>query len=193
MKKTFLRGSTALLLAAAAGGAAAHTGHGTGGLVEGLAHPFGADHLLAMVAVGVWSATALDGARRALGPLAFLLAMAGGAAWALAGGTLPFVEHGIALGVAGFGAMLAGARRVPAGPGLAVVALAASLHGLAHGAELPAGAGAAGYAAGFLATTAMLHAAGLGLGLALRERGPRLAPVLGALLGAAGLLLLARA
>ncbi|GAB4210210.1 MAG: hypothetical protein Fur0019_17910 [Tibeticola sp.] len=190
---TLLRGTAALGLALAAGTASAHTGHGTSSLFEGLAHPLGLDHLLAMVAVGVWSAAAFDGARRWLAPLTFLAAMTAAALLAMAGLSVPFVEHGIALSVAMFGAMLAFAKRVPAGPGLALVAAAAALHGVAHGAELPAGASVAGYALGFLATTAALHAGGVGLGVALRECGAWIWRSGGALLGLAGVALLARA
>lgn len=188
-----LRGVAALGLALAAGTASAHTGHGTDSLFQGLAHPLGLDHLLAMVAVGVWSAAAFDGARRWLAPLTFLTAMTAAALLAMAGVSVPFVEHGIALSVLMFGAMLAFAKRVPAAPGLALVAVAAALHGMAHGAELPAGASVAGYALGFLATTAALHAGGVGLGSALRERGAWIWRSSGALLGLAGVVLLARA
>lgn len=187
-----LRGAAALGLALAAGTASAHTGHGTESLFQGLAHPLGLDHLLAMVAVGVWSAAAFDGARRWLAPLTFLCAMTAAALLAMAGLSLPFVEHGIALSVAMFGAMLAFAKRVPAAPGLALVASAAALHGVAHGAELPAGASVAGYALGFLATTAALHAGGVGLGAMLRERGAWIWRSAGALLGLAGVVLLAQ-
>jgi len=188
-----LRGAAALGLALAAGTASAHTGHGTESLFQGLAHPLGLDHLLAMVAVGVWSAATYDGARRWIAPLTFLAAMTAAALLAMSGVTMPFVEHGIALSVAMFGAMLACAKRVPAAPGLALVAAAAALHGVAHGAELPAGASVAGYALGFLATTAALHAGGVGLGVALRERGAWIWRSGGALLGLAGIVLLARA
>lgn len=192
-----LRGAAALGLALAAGTASAHTGHGTESLFQGLAHPLGMDHLLAMVAVGVWSAAAFDGARRWIAPLTFLAAMTAAALLAIvgpiAGLALPFVEHGIALSVAMFGAMLAFAKRVPAAPGIALVTAAAALHGVAHGAELPAGASVAGYALGFLATTAALHAGGVGLGVALRERGAWIWRSGGALLGLAGVVLLARA
>lgn len=187
-----LRGAAALGLALAAGTASAHTGHGTESLFQGLAHPLGLDHLLAMVAVGVWSAAAFDGARRWIAPLTFLAAMTAAALLAMAGLSLPFVEHGIALSVLMFGAMLASAKRVPAAPGLALVAAAAALHGMAHGAELPAGASVAGYALGFLATTAALHAGGVGLGVAMRDRGAWIWRSGGALLGLAGVVLLAR-
>lgn len=192
MKSIPLRGLAALLLAALAGSAAAHTGHGTESLFVGLGHPFGLDHLLAMVAVGVWSAAAFDGARRWLGPITFLSAMTGGALLGFGGAALPGVEEGIAISIVVFGAMLAFAARLPAAPGLALVAAAALLHGLAHGAELPDAGLAGAYAAGFLATTALLHLGGLGLGLKLRSAAPRLWQGLGALLGAAGLTLLVR-
>lgn len=188
-----LRGAAALGLALAAGTASAHTGHGTESLFQGLVHPLGLDHLLAMVAVGVWSAAAFDGVRRWIAPLTFLAAMTAAALLAMGGSAPPFVEHGIALSVAMFGAMLAFAKRVPAAPGLALVAAAAALHGVAHGAELPAGASVAGYALGFLATTAALHAGGVGLGVTLRERGAWIWRSAGALLGVAGVVLLAQA
>lgn len=193
IRKNLFRTACAAVLLLAAGTASAHPGHGASSLFEGLVHPLGADHLLAMLAVGLWSAAALPGQRRWLGPLAFLSAMSAGALLAIAGVVPPFVETGVAASVLVFGAMLACAPRVPAAPGLALVALAASLHGAAHGAELPVGASVAGYALGFLASTAALHAGGIGLGVALRERGMRLWQAMGALLGAAGLVLLARA
>lgn len=190
--KTMLRAAAAAALLLAAGGAAAHPGHGATGLAAGLAHPLGLDHLLAMVAVGLWSAAALAGPRRWLGPLAFLSAMTAGALLAVAGLVLPFVEQGLAASVLVFGALLAFATRVPAAAGLALIAMTASLHGFAHGSELPPGASATAYALGFLASTALLHAGGLGLGATLRERSARLWQAGGALLGLAGLVLLAR-
>ena len=192
MTTLHLRGAAALLLAALAGSAAAHTGHGTESLFQGLAHPFGVDHLLAMVAVGVWSAAAFQGARRWLGPITFLSAMALGAGLAFGGLVVPWVEPGLAVSVIAFGAMLAFATRTPAGPGLLLVAASALLHGLAHGAELPGSAQVVAYATGFLATTALLHVGGLALGSRLLSAAPRLWQGLGALLGSAGLTLLMR-
>lgn len=192
MTTLHLRGAAALLLAALAGSAAAHTGHGTESLFQGLAHPFGVDHLLAMVAVGVWSAAAFQGARRWLGPITFLSAMALGAGLAFSGLAVPWVEPGLAVSVIAFGAMLAFATRTPAGPGLLLVAASALLHGLAHGAEFPGSVQVVAYATGFLATTALLHTGGLALGSRLRSAAPRLWQGLGALLGAAGLTLLMR-
>jgi len=156
-------------LALSALSAHAHTGHGTTSLMEGLVHPFGPDHLLAMVAVGLWSVVALPAGRAWQGPAAFLLALMGGAVLGLAGVAPPYLEHTISLSVVMFGAMLLLAtRRLPAALGLGLIALASSLHGLAHGAETP-DTGFAGYALGFLLTTAALHLGGVGLGLAIRR------------------------
>jgi len=165
----------ALVLLAAAGSAAAHPGHDGTSVFAGFVHPLGLDHLLAMVAVGLWSVAALPAARRLHGPVAFLLALVAGAvvgAWAHAPA---LVEPGIALSVLVFGLLIAKPQLLPAGGGLALVAVAGALHGLAHGAELPAGGGFAGYAFGFVATTALLHAAGLGLGRQLLALPARLA------------------
>ncbi|HSV71467.1 MAG TPA: HupE/UreJ family protein [Methylibium sp.] len=197
--KSLTRVVAASALALIAGGASAHAGHDTHSLFAGLAHPLaGADHLLAMLAVGMWSAAALPSGRRLLGPALFMLALALAALLGAAGpGGAAWVEPGIAASVALFGLMLAAPRRLPAAAGLGVIAAAALLHGLAHGAEVPAGASFAGYAGGFLVTTAMLHWSGLALGAALlrqRERGARWAwRVAGAAVGLCGLALMASA
>ncbi|MDR7096584.1 HupE/UreJ family protein [Hydrogenophaga laconesensis] len=183
----------ATLLAGLAGAAQAHTGHGTSSLFEGLVHPFGADHLLAMVAVGVWSVSALPAHKAWQGPAAFLLALIVSATLGMLGFTVPYLEHGVSLSVVMFGAMLLLARRTAAPAiGLGLIAAAASLHGLAHGSETPE-SGFAGYAVGFLFTTALLHLGGVGVGLGIqRWLGARSGVVLGglgALLSAAGLYL----
>lgn len=189
-----LRGLAAIaLLTLASGGAQAHTGHGTHSLMEGLAHPFGLDHLLAMVAVGVWSVSALPQGKAWWGPATFLLALVTSAALGAAGVSVPYLEQSISLSVVLFGAMLVLANRpMPVGLGLALVAAASSLHGLAHGAETPE-TGFAGYAAGFMLTTAVLHVGGVGVGLAIqRLLGAHKSLVLGGLgaaLGAAGVVL----
>jgi urease accessory protein len=181
----------ATLLAGLASAAQAHTGHGTSSLFEGLVHPFGLDHLLAMVAVGVWSVSALPAGKTWWGPATFLLALVASAALGALGLSLPYLEHGVALSVVLFGLMLVLARRpLPVALGLGLVAAAASLHGLAHGAETPA-SGFAGYAAGFLLTTAALHTGGVFAGLGLRrwltQRSGWALGGLGTALGAAGI------
>lgn len=191
--KNIRRLTAAALLAGLAGAAQAHTGHGTHSLMEGLAHPFGLDHLLAMLAVGVWSVSALPQGKAWWGPATFLLALVASAALGAAGVTVPYLEQAIALSVVLFGAMLVlASRAMPVALGLGLVAAASALHGLAHGAETPA-TGFAGYAAGFMLTTAVLHIVGVGVGLAIqRWLGQRRGAVLGGLgaaLAAAGVVL----
>ena len=188
--------SAAALMACLAGAAQAHTGHGTHSLMEGLAHPFGLDHLLAMVAVGVWSVSALPQGKAWWGPATFLLALVVSAALGASGVTVPYLEQAISLSVVLFGTMLVWANRampvMPVALGLGLIAAASSLHGLAHGAETP-DTGFAGYAAGFMLTTAVLHVGGVGVGMAIqRWLGARKGLVLGgmgAALGAAGVYL----
>jgi len=149
----------------------AHPGHGatTGGVGWGLAHPFsGLDHILAMIAVGLW---AVQLGKRALWllPLSFVCSMAAGAALGMGGVRLPFVEPVILASVIGLGALVAFATRLPLGASAALVAVAALFHGQAHGSEMPANASGLLTAAGFILATAALHAAGIALGLTLQR------------------------
>lgn len=198
MTRIFLRltGGTTLLISATA--ASAHTGHAVHGMLAGLVHPLGMDHLLAMLAVGLWSVFALPARKAWMGPAVFLLALALAAVAGAEGLTVPGMEHAIAASVVLFGAMLALATRpIHPAPGLALIATAASLHGLAHGAEAPLAASFTSYAAGFLLTTAVLHISGVLAGLALRRRAAgRTQPVLrslGTAVGMAGCWLLMQA
>ena len=173
--------------------ALAHTGHGTSSLMEGLVHPFGADHLLAMVAVGIWSVSSLPANKAWQGPATFMLALAATAVLGTLGVTLPYLEHAVALSVVLFGTMLMlAAKPMPKAMGLGLIGTAAALHGLAHGSETPA-SGFAGYAVGFLLTTAALHLSGIGLGLSIRrwvaERSTWALGGLGTALGGTGLYL----
>lgn len=165
----FFRAAAVAGFALTIGAAQAHTGHGTTGISEGLAHPMGADHLLAMVAVGIWSVSALPAGKAWWGPATFLLSLVISAALGAVGMHVPFLEQMIAVSVVVFGAMLVLTRvQMPVGWGLGMVALAATLHGLAHGAETPA-TGFATYALGFVATTAALHVGGVVAGLGIRQ------------------------
>lgn len=161
--------SAAILLLLSSGNALAHPGHG-GGLAAGLAHPYtGLDHLLAMVAVGLWAAQ--QSARDALWkiPLAFVSVMAAGAMLGMAGLPVPRVEAGITASVVVLGLLVAFSLKLPTGFGMAVVAVFALFHGFAHGAEAPLGSLAA-FAAGFVLATASLHGLGMTLGWAARHR-----------------------
>ena len=156
-------------LVCGSGAVYAHTGHGTSGIVDGLAHPFGLDHLLAMVAVGVWSVSALPAHKALWGPVTFMSALMASAVLGASGFSLPYLETLIAASVVLFGAMLAISRvQLPPRIGLFLIAVAASLHGLAHGAESPE-TGFVTYAIGFLLTTASLHLGGVMLGLGVKK------------------------
>ena len=168
-QKHFLNFVAGAILMLTMASAQAHTGHGTSNFFTGLIHPFGLDHLLAMLAVGVWSVTTLPAKKAWWGPATFMLALVVSALAGAMGLTLPYLEHAVSLSVLLFGAMLLFSRvKLPVGTGLALVALAASLHGLAHGSEAPE-SGFAGYAFGFLLTTAALHSGGVAMGLGIRR------------------------
>ncbi len=141
-----------------------------GSFAAGFSHPlFGTDHILAMIAVGLWAA--LLGpmlGRRALWlvPAAFVTTMAAGFAAAMLDLPLPFVEPVILASVVVIGLLAAAALKVPTHAAMGMVGLFAFFHGHAHGSELgEAGAGA--FAAGFIVATALLHALGIALGLLL--------------------------
>lgn len=149
----------------------AHPGHGAeaGGIGWGLVHPFtGLDHILAMVAVGLW---AVQLGKRALWllPAAFVSAMTVGAALGMGGVPLPFVEPAILASVIGLGALIAFGVRLPLGASAATVALAALFHGQAHGSEMPVNAAGILSVIGLIAATVMLHAGGIACGLALQR------------------------
>ncbi len=156
-----------LALVSFAGVAAAHPDHGSASFMSGLAHPLlGLDHLLAMVAVGLWSATALPATRRAVAPVLFIALMLAGAVAGQAIGASALVEPGIAASVVLLGALLFAGRGVDARAGLVTIAAAGLVHGYAHGVE-GTGAAFAAFAAGFTVATAVLHVAGLSLGATL--------------------------
>jgi urease accessory protein len=137
-----------------------------GSLLAGVSHPlFGADHILAMVAVGLWAAL-LGGRAMWLVPSAFVGTMALGFAAAIAGAPLPLVEPVILASVVVIGLLTAVALKVPTWAGMVLVGFFALFHGHAHGAELGA-AGALSFGIGFALSTALLHAIGGGLGLGI--------------------------
>lgn len=183
-----------LLAAACAGllgmqGAQAHIVFEGGGWASGVLHPFlGADHVLAMLAVGLWAAQ-LGGRALWAVPLAFISVLGLGAAAGAAGMPLASVELGIAASVLVLGLLVAFAVRLPLAIGMTLAGAFAFLHGHAHGTEWPALASAWGYAAGFLLATALLHATGIMAGRTLDAK--RLQFV-GACLAMAGLTLIAR-
>jgi urease accessory protein len=169
--------------------ALAHVGQGDiqGGLLAGLAHPIlGLDHVLAMVAVGMWGAQ-LGAPAIWLLPVTFPLVMALGGVLGALGVPVPGIEIGIALSAVALGAMVAFALRPPLWTAALLVALFAVFHGHAHGAELPESANAIAYSAGFVIATGLLHALGILLGVANRWRvGARLLRAGGGLIALGG-------
>jgi len=145
--------------------ALAHTGVGqTSSFASGIAHPLhGADHILAMVAVGLWAVLA-GGRAIWIWPMAFLGSMLAGFAAATLGLQIPFVEPAISSSIIASGLFVALAVRAPVWLGAAITALFAFFHGHAHGTEATV-VSLIPYAAGFVLATAGLHAAGIGLGL----------------------------
>ncbi|AOY91193.1 urease accessory protein UreJ [Cupriavidus sp. USMAA2-4] len=187
-------------LSLAAASAFAHPGHDAAtvgaSLWAGLLHPFtGLDHLLAMTAVGVWSAQTAQGGSVLRLPLAFVLLMLVGAALGLGGLALPAVEPMIAASLLVLGLLVAARAALPGPAGMAVVGGFALFHGYAHGAELPAAAAALpatlAYVAGFACATMALHLSGIGLGSALRRQGGWLMRAAGAGVALYGIGLLA--
>ena len=168
MRRDRLKLLTILLAAsllALPGTALAHTGTGLpGGFASGFLHPLsGFDHLLAMVAVGLWGAFLGRPLVIAL-PVIFPTVMAFGAAIGMSNIILPHTEIGIALSVLVLGAAIAFGLKAPVWAASLIVAAFAICHGYAHGRELPSAADPIGYAVGFMIATGSLHLAGIGLG-----------------------------
>ncbi|MFT4151961.1 MAG: HupE/UreJ family protein [Paracoccaceae bacterium] len=186
------RSSLPLALAAALipVAALAHTGPGAHtGFMAGLEHPVsGQDHVLAMVAVGLWAAMAGGRALWAL-PVAFVLGMVLGGGMGFAGLPLPGVEPMILASIIILGVLAAMAARLPVALSAAICLGFGVFHGHAHGAEGP-GTGMLVYAAGFVAATMALHLGGIALGLGLTRLGGRVAArIAGAAAAVAGALL----
>lgn len=146
----------------------AHTGVGsTTSFVHGFMHPVGGlDHVLAMIAVGAFAAR-LGGRAIWMVPAAFIAMMAVGGILGMEHVHLPFVETGIAVSVIVLGLAVALRWRLPVAAACGLVGLFAVFHGHAHGGEMPVDASGVRYAIGFMLATAVLHVAGIGLGLAV--------------------------
>lgn len=174
MKTAWKAGVVTLAAALLPTAALAHTGvGGTSGFAHGFWHPIGGlDHILAMVAVGAFAAR-LGGRALWIVPTAFVAMMAVGGFIGMEGIQLPFVETGVALSVVVLGLAVALRWKLPVAVASALVGLFAIFHGHAHGGEMPVAASGLAYAIGFMVATAMLHVAGVGLGLAVAKIGAR--------------------
>ncbi|HHI77134.1 MAG TPA: HupE/UreJ family protein [Gammaproteobacteria bacterium] len=187
MKRIHLIASALLLLAWQA--AEAHVGGNSlaGGFSAGLMHPvLGLDHVVAMVAVGLWGAFLGQPAIWVL-PVVFPLVMTVGGVLGILGVPLPATETGIALSAIVLGLMVAFAVRPPLALAALMVGFFAIFHGYAHGAELPASASPLTFSLGFVVSTGLLHLAGIALGLLTRwHAGRRLVQAGGGVIAAIG-------
>ena len=168
--------------------ALAHTGQGVaGGFVTGFLHPItGPDHVVAMVAVGMWGAF-LGAPAIWLLPIVFPLVMSFGGVLGVLGVPMPGVEIGIALSAIGLGAMVAFAARPPLWIAAVLVGAFAIFHGYAHGAELPGATNPLAYGIGFVVATGLLHLCGISFGLLVRwPLGERVVRATGGLIACAG-------
>jgi urease accessory protein len=145
-----------------AGPALAHTGEGAGGgFATGFMHPIlGPDHVIAMIAVGLWGVF-LGAPAIWLLPIVFPLIMALGGAFGVIGIPLPAVETGIALSAVVLGLCIAFAWKPPLAVAALIVGVFAIFHGYAHGTEMPDASDAVSYALGFVIATGLLHLAGI--------------------------------
>jgi urease accessory protein len=167
----------------------AHAPEGAGGgFMTGFLHPIlGYDHLIAMVAVGLWGAFLGDRALWIL-PIVFPTIMAVGAAIGILGLEIPLVEFVIALSGVVLGALIALRFRAPLAIAMVLVGIFAIFHGYAHGLEMPEQISAMTYGAGFVIGTGLLHLAGIGLGFATRlPRGELLVRGCGGVISVVGL------
>jgi len=167
--------------------ASAHILPGTGhGFQDGFLHPLtGWDHLLAMIAVGLWAAQH-RGRAIWLIPLSFVSVMLLGGILGLAGVYVPGAEVAIAISVLALGGLVATMTRFTPSLSVAVVGLFAFFHGYAHGHEMPAAAGALPFSMGFVLATALLHGLGIGAGLGFQKQ-PRVLRWAGAAIAASSI------
>jgi len=197
-KTTTSRVAAAVALTLLAGAAQAHPGHigahdASNMFMLGFWHPMtGADHLLAMLTVGLWSALTHRTLREAIAlPAVFVALLLVGAMLGLSGFRLPAVEPLILASVLVLGLLVAARQSLPRSYSFVLVGLFAIFHGLAHGMELPPQGSAALFVAGFVSTTLILHLIGLFVGFKLKAQRRWVSGALGAgIAGYAGLLLI---
>jgi urease accessory protein len=191
MVLSIFKGVATAVLVLVSGMTFAHSGHeDVSSFMSGLSHPLGGlDHLLAMLAIGLW-AFSLGGRALWVVPAAFVLAMLAGGSLAVAGFNVPFVEQGILLSVIVLGTLVFGVKRLPISACVMIAGGFALFHGAAHGSEMPINANGVQYALGFILATAGLHTLGLGLGqLMTHFASPLMIRISGSMIAVAGLFL----
>jgi len=181
----------ATIIAFAPVAASAHVGAGdTHDFVHGFSHPLGGiDHVLAMVAVGLFAAQ-LGGRALWLLPFTFVSVMTVAGIAGMAGAKIPLVEIGVGMSVVVFGLAVALQLSVPMVAAMGLVGFFAIFHGHSHGAEMPESLSGFAYGVGFICATAVLHVIGVGLGLAIGKTGQvysrRIAQIGGSAMAIAG-------
>ena len=167
--RNFLLITIAVLFVSYASTVSAHESTGiAGGFISGFLHPiFGWDHVVAMVAVGLWGAFLGSPAIWIL-PVVFPLVMALSGALGVVGVPIPAVETGIAASAVVLGIMVALAVRPPTWVAAIIVGIFAVFHGHAHGTELPNASNPLAYSVGFVLSTGLLHLSGIAFGLLVR-------------------------
>jgi urease accessory protein len=181
--------TSALLFSPLAVSVQAHNGfyHVTGGFLMGIEHPLtGWDHLLAMVAVGLWASQIGGRAIWAL-PLSFVGSMVLGGVAGAFGCDFPFTEWAIVLSILLLASGIFTGTRLALLPSLALVGICGMYHGLAHGSEMPHSTDLLSYAAGFALTTSGLHLAGIGAALTVQRYSDNLLRWSGLVIGLGGL------
>ena len=185
MQSNFVRWCITLTALAFSSMAYAHPGH-MNNAMAGLVHPFlGIDHLLAMVAVGVW-ASQLGGRARWMLPASFVAIMGLSGSIGIAGVALPMVESGIATSVLLLGLLIAFSVKMKPALGAGLIGLFAVFHGYAHGVEMPGLSTPWQYGIGFMLATAVLHGIGLLLGSGMHHQRALWFRAIGALLITSG-------
>jgi urease accessory protein len=170
--KTFWKTTSLFgLLAFAPMFASAHPGHGpANSFAGGFSHPLlGLDHILTMVAVGLWAAQMGGRALWAV-PASFVGLMSVGGMLGMMGMRMPMVEAGILASVVILGLLIATSVRLPLVGSMALVGMFAIFHGFAHGTEIPVAASGLAYGIGFVLATSALHLCGIGLGFLAQKQ-----------------------
>ncbi|MPZ54955.1 MAG: urease accessory protein [Rhizobiales bacterium] len=176
----------------------AHPGTGTAAdFVHGFLHPItGIDHILAMVAVGIF-AYQIGGRALWLVPAIFILGMVFGGTLGISGVNVPFIELGITLSIIVLGTVVCLGVKAPIAAAMGVVGFFAIFHGHAHGTEIPENISGIAYAMGFVGTTGLLHLGGIGIGFLIghvcKTHESALVRIAGGLMTVAGIGILAGA
>ena len=160
------------------------------GFSNGFFHPLsGLDHILAMLAVGIWAAQ-MGGKAKWIIPITFVGIMSVGGMLGMNNISLPFAEIGILVSVIVLGVLILAGIRLPILVSSILVGVFALCHGHTHGTELPAAASGVMYAAGFALTTIVLHLSGIGFGTAVNKiANEKIVKLSGAMIAIAGLFL----